>query len=260
MSKPSFDLKLDWANEHFRRVKACIEQFLAPKNKAYEITPDEHGEPSREYWLTLRKEPPDEIALVAGDVLHNARSALDHIIYASSTRKDPAPRKTGFPIHTHKVDWDRKDKRGRLVQSSGKYQVRLLPDHAQKIIRDLQPWQGIDPLHWDRGLVRVLHDLDIADKHKKLNFAVAYVNVTAVGFPKGASLPRRERVASGPLQLNTPFRIVRFTAPPKVNVHLIPTLDVTFSEGGTPEEPLVGKLSELLGCVERILGQLRPFV
>ena len=67
MSKPSFQLKIERANGYFEEIKTRISEFLDPNDKPYEVSPDEHGEPDKlRFWITLRKEPPDEIRLLLG--------------------------------------------------------------------------------------------------------------------------------------------------------------------------------------------------
>ena len=261
MSRPSFDLKLDWAYKHLERAEAAIERYLSPGNKAYEVTPDKEGEPAKlAFWLTLLKEPPDCISLMAGDCIHNARTSLDHIVYAISSKRKPNPGDTSFPIQSEPADWDRRIQGSTLAKGSGKYQVRLLPCRARTIIKNQQPWKGLDQLHPERGRLKALRGMDIADKHKKLNLAVAYLDATGYGAFSEEFLPWHDTMNRGPLQLNTPILALRFDPIPKMQMHPKPKLAVTFSEGGTGDEPVVGKLSELLGCVERILTELRRFV
>jgi hypothetical protein len=260
---PSFTLKWKRAYHHFSQAQAVIAKFLnSHEEKPYEVTQDQGSEPGKLLvWLTLRKEPPD-VSLAVGDSIHNARSALDHIVYAISSRQEPNPTFTAFPIQTVEAHWDRGAKRGKLAKSSGEYQTRLLPAPAREIIKELQPWPGRNPPHLDRERLELLHKLDIADKHKKLNLLVTYLQLAAYGARLGeaeAAPPLEYFSPTVTLQLNTPILLFRF-ADPKVLVQPIPRLDITLTEGGRREVPVVRQLNEILDCVRRVLGQLEVFI
>jgi hypothetical protein len=244
-----------------RARKTLVAEFLDSHNKPYEITADRESEPGKlRFWLTLREEPSDEISLAAGDAIHNARSALDHIVYELASRREPTPRHTGFPIHSRPKDWNRRDKRGRLALSSGKYLVRLLPKEARTIVKDLQPWQGYDMRYWPRERLRALHALDIADKHKNLNLAVAYLGLSPYGTYGNDPIPTAEVVHEGPLQLETPVLMLQLSHVPESKVHPIPMLEVTLSEGGARQEPIIGKLTDLIIGASTVVKRLQEFL
>jgi hypothetical protein len=262
MTSPGSLLKFRRAEKHLLDAKTATNEFL--RRKPYEITRDEESEPGKLlYWMTLFEDPPSEISLAAGDALHNMRSALDHIVYELSSKRETNPRDTSFPLHTKEGDWDKRNKDGTLQVGSGLYRVRLLPEEAQTIIHDLQPCPHPQPFMPDlfgpnRKRLRELHALDIADKHKNLNLAVFEVDIAGVGTDEESPI-RFEYVFKGTLNPNARTLLLRLFYPTKVNVELLPGLDVVFSEGLTPNEPVGRKLDEIIRNIGLILNALSRF-
>lgn len=93
----------------------------------------------------------DDFAIVAGDLLFNARSALDHLAHALARR---ATKKTGFPIY----------KSQSLFDCFAGPQMRNMKASAKRILQDFQPYKGakgLKSLWW-------LHELNNIDKHRAL--------------------------------------------------------------------------------------------
>jgi hypothetical protein len=261
MARPSYVLKLERAGRHFEEMEAAVGDFLERGNKPYEVREDRTSKPGKlRLWLTLRAEPPDTITLAAGDAIHNARSALEHFVYELSSKRESNPPDTGFPIHSYPESWDRRDRRGRLVSNSGQYLTRLLPDEAQRLIEDWQPWKGHDPLRWPREKLKTLHALDVADKHKKLNLAVAYLGPSPFGTYSPEPMPNVEAVHAGPLQLNTPALMLQLASVPTRSVHPVPMLDVVFSEGVELASKVITEVGDLILAVGIILRELEGFL
>ena len=263
MVKPGSVLKYDRAYKHLVDAKTAVGEFLAAK--PYDISRDGESQPGKlSFWITLLEDPPPEISLAAGDAIHNMRSALDHIVYELSSKREANPRDTAFPLLTKEKDWDRRRKDGTLQVRSGKHRIRLLPSEAQTFIHNVQPWPRPEPFWPDlfgpnRERLRELHALDIADKHRNLNLAILYVDMVAVGTSTASDDLRFEYVHKGPLQPNTRTLLARFVDPAKVYMELLPQLDVVFDEGLTPDEPVGRKLDELFLNVSRVLSRLWQF-
>jgi hypothetical protein len=79
---PGNELKLGRAARHFNEASALLAAYKNPT--PYEIRRDENPDTGLSFWITLNRKPPDDIALAAGDCIHNLRSSLDHIIYELS--------------------------------------------------------------------------------------------------------------------------------------------------------------------------------
>jgi hypothetical protein len=102
--------------------------------------------------------PTDEWALIAGDCIHNFRSALDAAVWALATINGATPpnsKGVGFPIVADSSKWMNQDVRRQLHGVPQKYVER---------IESVQPYNHTTP----QGRVSALsplHELDIEDKH-----------------------------------------------------------------------------------------------
>ena len=264
MPKAGSALKLERADRHLADAEAAASQFLA--GKPYRLTRDEGSEPGKfRLWITLLEGPPELISLAAGDAVHNMRSALDHVVYEMSGKRKENPSDTSFPIQAKEEAWDKRTAGGARSVSSGLHKVRFLPDPAQALIHDLQPYDrpepfGPDMFGPDRRRLKQLHDFDNADKHKNLNLAVAWVRHIAFGHDApGVPFPDLEYRHRGPLELDTPTLLAQLSAPPPMGTESLVSLDVIFDDGKPPYEcESVGDcLRELFECVRMILGELR---
>lgn len=147
--------------------------FVAPENQ-----PDT-------YTLSARISPDLGVrwGLIVSDALHNLRSALDETfcqLVRLTTPRDNC-RNRQFPIECKQDKIDDK--------------LRQVPSAAVAIIKQLQPYQAGSIEQARRTLLRVLHDLNIWDKHRFLsiitrNVSFPFQGITADGQPisGGASL------------------------------------------------------------------------
>ncbi len=264
MTDPGSLLKFRRAEQHLAEAQTHVRKFLA--RNPYEIAREEEGEPNRtSFWVTLHEEVPADVSLAAGDAIHNLRSALDHIVYEISSKREANPRNTSFPCLAKESDWDQRREDGSLQPYCGLNRIRLLPDEAQTIVYNLQPWPREQPFMPDlfgpnRERLRELHLLDIADKHKNLNVAVLEIDVVGVGHNETDPDFEFEYVLrKGPLQPDTRTLVLRLFNPSKVQVEFLPTLDIVFSEGSAWNEPVVGKLLEIYRNVGMVLNALSRF-
>jgi hypothetical protein len=93
---------------------------------------------------------------IAGDVIHNLRSALDHLAYQliSVATGNEFPEKTGFPIADSPKAYEAEKKRR---------EVERMRPSAIKAIDSLEPYKG----GTGHDLWRI-HELDRIDKHRLL--------------------------------------------------------------------------------------------
>jgi hypothetical protein len=116
-----------------------------------------------------------------GDVVHNLRSILDHIIEELTIRgSGRSLPNTAFPIYDRKFKivspgvgqsgipgFKDLDKRGRLTTDSGLHKIRgINRPGVEAFIEGLQPYQRIGDV--DSHPLLLLHRLDIMDKHRVL--------------------------------------------------------------------------------------------
>ncbi len=106
---------------------------------------------------------PDELRLVIGDCFQNIRAALDHEVFALTTRRrggawaDNAD--TAFPVA----------KTAESFRSRGRQQIRGLSGAAQKLVEELQPYQ--EPRHPVSAPLELAHDVARIDRHRLLSLS-----------------------------------------------------------------------------------------
>jgi hypothetical protein len=108
------------------------------------------------------KEPPIEVGVKIGEIVHNLRSALDHLAWQLGrlNREGQRPhRGTAFPICRTRPYFESKPTRDTLKH--------IHPDH-RTLIEECQPYHG-----GDLGLLAFLSDLSRSDKHQVVNTAQA---------------------------------------------------------------------------------------
>lgn len=112
---------------------------------------------SVESWATLLL---TDLSLIAGDVIHNARAALDHWVYEVASTHNW---KTGFPI------WNTTPNRREFDKRLSDCGLCATPTSVREALWNLQPW----PEGTERGQrLWLLHRLDIADKHHVISTAM----------------------------------------------------------------------------------------
>ena len=157
--------KLKRANQHLDALEHEIERWLS--TDPYIVIDQIDSQTGENAVRICRKEStPPSISVIAGDVIHNLRCALDHLVYAlADSYQRMLTHKpfilgdvtgTQFPIFH---SWEEFCNRGT------KFVRRIHPD-AQAIICGLQPCTAVDPQgQW----LWQLRELSNIDKHRTLN-------------------------------------------------------------------------------------------
>jgi len=144
--------KVERAKKHIEDLHASLEAFWKTKPNTVTVQDDlKVGE--RSYYLSSVTDIPLETLNTIGDVLHNLRSALDHIAYA-------LPLATG-----QKGGWNQFP----IVDSAAKYmspdvrrKVQAFRQDVVKALDALKPYKGGNDTLWR------LHELNKIDKHRLL--------------------------------------------------------------------------------------------
>lgn len=163
-------LKLWRAQCHLVELVNEIDRFF--DTKPYRTFLYQH-ESGLEYALVAHttQEPPVSLPLIAGDCMQNMRVALDQLAWAlAGISGEEQSGKTAFPISLDPYDFHEKTKKGRLAVGSGLAKIRGIPNEAQKMIEDLQPYHAEDPeLHplW------TLNEYSRIDRHRTLSIMFA---------------------------------------------------------------------------------------
>lgn len=155
--------KLDRAEEHFNLLDRLVDEYL--RENAYRFVGEERTEAG--YWhyeayLEVDSFPPDEVwGPIIGDIVHNLRSALDHLAWqlALPEYRAEAPRRISFPVVFEDPTKN---------QSTADYLERKLDclrEDSRPLIDRAQPYRFPDINHplW------VLEALWNVDKHRMLH-------------------------------------------------------------------------------------------
>jgi hypothetical protein len=182
MSHPLDDVwrKVDRAKNHFDDLDARIKHILAPEKDAARA--GHEYQPDRQHLIvTLPKATPIDPALplIVGDCIHNARSALDHLVFQlailNKTSIESAS-KTSFPVCLKTSEF-KNAVRGKVAP--------FISGPALTEIEKLQPYAAGNDGESD--IIWVLSQLDIIDKHRLLIVTVSKFKTTrfSVKVPTG---------------------------------------------------------------------------
>jgi hypothetical protein len=139
--------KIDRANKHVIDLHDACKRYFDARPCSTVSERDDEG--ALVFRLLLHKPIPQEIPLIAGDAIHNARSALDHAIVGLAEYKLGKANNHGFPI----VD------RASKLPKAIKDKVEGAGHEIERFVSGLQPYKGADNLFWR------LRVLDNTDKH-----------------------------------------------------------------------------------------------
>jgi hypothetical protein len=177
--------KLAWAREHLRTLHAAIDAFI--NDEAYEARVERRTN-AHDYIVRfyVKKEIPAEWSLIVGDIIHNARSALDNLTYALVLAHHGTPTDKEVVNIQFLLADGQKDFADRAIKNLG-----LMSPDAQAAMQRLQPCYRQDKSvrHW----LSVLRDLSNVDKHRHLilTYATAVkssVDIKINGKPFGTVL------------------------------------------------------------------------
>jgi hypothetical protein len=157
-------LKLERAKKHLKDLETASERFF--KTDPYEVRIQDNPQTGkREHKVVRAADVPDELSIIAGDVIHNLRSALDHLIWqlVLVNGGKPDEMKTEFPVWWSKANFE----------SGGPGNAKGVSKEALDILYALKPYKGGNDSLW------LLHKLDIVDKYR-LVLAVAAAHQSVI--------------------------------------------------------------------------------
>lgn len=209
------------------------------------------GQPvQRRAAMRLASGLPPDLALTAGDAVHNLRVALDHLANDLATVEGGRAGKVYFPFADSAEGFEDQLRR----------KCRGLPDWAVDAFRALRPYRG------GNEDLRALHDLDIADKHRTI-LALGHKGQTAalplrpVGYERiGGERPNRltigvdfnaiaiEPVPDGIFPDDGDWRVVGRAAGSTVEVVIASGLPL----GGTPVVPTLKRLAHRVARIVEV--------
>jgi hypothetical protein len=243
--------KWDRANEHLAILQEELRLFS--QRDSVTLTPQRNGDRTQEWWIARIVEPvPFCISPLIGDLVHNLRSALDHIAHALASLKGPPHRGTAFPISSNRTKFfeREKDPPRRFTSTSGMNKLTGMRPAAQTFIERCQPYHG-----GGNSLLFSLATLDNEDKHRALN-------VTQM-IPKywgSETIPGVEvRVLRYAIVDGAPFAVATYErdrSEMQVNLQVAPDVGFPLTNGGAIEAASLMK--QLCFWTEKILWDVRP--
>src|SRR5579862_1283216 len=260
MRQPNLDsarIKIERANHHILDLDKVCHIFC--DSDPCEVIPEENPQNGAySFQVRHRLSIPPEIPCVLGDAVHNLRSALDHLICALIIANgNEICRKNAFPAPRR-----RRRKRQSRAERKAEFeaQVKGMSKRAIRAIRSLKPYKG-----W-KTHIRVLHEMDITDKHRLLlGCRAGYVTSRSVIYD---SIATREVMAhtleplTGPplgigklMVLKNRTELFRMPTKPKMDPDVKLIVAVAFGESGflrgRPVVPFLHQLSQLVsGIIE----------
>jgi hypothetical protein len=148
-------LKIERADKHIRDLKDAIALLKQSERATVEVNLNT-GYQELIHTLEFPSKITDDIALIAGDAIHNLKSALD-FAWQCTLKKFPTvgvSDQSKFPVYRTQED---------LINALNGINVspRSNPSLYRAIVTDIQPYEGFKY----GAALYVLHKLDITDKH-----------------------------------------------------------------------------------------------
>jgi hypothetical protein len=171
----SIKAKLQHAEGYLNSIENEVKSWM--NDHPYSITRQTNSDSTR-YSLILRinKQPPlQRWSLVTGDIVHNLRCALDHLVYAIAIHEsgqDPPPsgNKLMFPICDT----------GAIFRDESNRRLVTLSDRVRTAIETVQPYNR--PHTELPPLLAILRDFNNTDKHRLLHLVYSSVSLGDIGF------------------------------------------------------------------------------
>jgi hypothetical protein len=176
--------KIARADEHLALLEAEVRAFLEGDPEPIALSVPYLDADSGWYIVygIVKQQPPLRLGVIVGDVVHNARSALDHLVWQLALLNGASPdRYNAFPLAFTEAAWHDAIRQGRL---------RGVSKNRIETIKKVQPYRG--PNGPERTLTGMLSNLSNVDKHRVVHTAIAVLRD-----PDIASRPARFRVVRG---------------------------------------------------------------
>ncbi len=154
--------KVERAGELIASLNADIEGMLS--SGLYSVVSQDQPEKKRHAFWVEGPPVPNKVSIVAGEVIHHLRSVFDHFIWALIAKNGGTARlRSHFPVY------DTQEKYSKAIKDGA---IRGVPRSIYPLIDAMQPFRTRDP---QNSLLKAIHDLDIADKHRLLVVTAAAI-------------------------------------------------------------------------------------
>jgi hypothetical protein len=219
-------LKLNRAETHIQTLREEIAAFLKRNPKPFEVRTDDTPGPNKAIHYVLyaivRENPPAELAPIIGDVIHNLRSALEHLAHELSGKK---PR-SQFPIFTDEC-------RFKVI---GLPMIKGIKGKERTLIERVQPYIASNPPR--SNPLAIISELSNLDKHRLPIPVVAALNTTESWVGSTNAVIRWDHFQAGPVEHDA--KVLAFTATPedpskKMQVHPQSGLQIQLTDTGADD-------------------------
>jgi hypothetical protein len=180
-------------------------------------------------FMRIRDTPPVKWSIVIGEIIHNLRSALDHLAWQLVKANGEKPdRDTGFPIFFDNPFADNASEK-----SLERWERMTRGMHADDIaiLKAFQPYNAGDRAN----PLLILNSLSNRDKHREIHFTQNVAHYTKVEFTDKRDLeleslmePYRGTLEDGTVVLR--YRVVRTGDDPYVQVEVECSFDIAFRD------------------------------
>jgi hypothetical protein len=144
--------KTERAKKHILDLQRALQAFL--DTRPYEVVREHKADTGEYIYRVARIAPtPPDIMLIAGDAIHNLRSALDYTVWeVAEIHSRTHPKLGGYPIFKDLQTYETEKAR----------RIEGVDPISEKLIDGTKPYKGGNDLFW------TLHELDNIDKHRVL--------------------------------------------------------------------------------------------
>jgi hypothetical protein len=163
--------KLDWATARHDEMQRLFQDFARPgggDERPYGIEFHERAKPRGLVVARFIVETPMpvEMSLLAADLVHNTRVALDHVLARLKDRFGGDVRRGSFPTWQSEEEWHTN-----VVDKGTGSALHGLDERAVELVYSTQPLHSPTPA--EDPLV-ILNQLDNSDKHRLLHQSFVY--------------------------------------------------------------------------------------
>ena len=250
-------MKLERAHHHLETLKRAVP--ADPNQGLYDFRLDRVEGLHAVYKCRSRITDPTRLGVILGDVVHNARSALDHLVWQLVLHNECTPHsRTSFPIAIEADWWEQNvapgGKRRRLSPLEG-----VSADHVATI-EALQPYRLGSTADASTHRLAVLNRLWNTDKHRTAHIGIVQSSSLAAvvrsGDFRGHFLTENDLTQglNQPLEDGAEVKVLVFFlrgADPQADVAFVCTTEITFGDDRITFPELDAILDEVAGVVER---------
>ena len=206
---------------------------------------------------------PPEWGIILGDVMHNARSALDHLVWQLVLANGQRPGKhSAFPICTTEGGWNQAV--ANRAPNRGPSPLAGVSEKCWTFIRDQQPWTNTEVADVGRLPLANLRRFSNIDKHRMVHSTVAYLAGQTPTIELGSPIawigweqftPPGTLLEDGAEVARVQVRLPPDVENPHMDVHLNLPTSIMFGQPGSEYVPIV-VFGKILDDVSTIVTEL----